>query len=276
MILFDLHHLAYRAAYAHPYLSHNGKLTGVAFGVIGEIKSCIDRLEDTNVVIACDSPTSKRKEIFPSYKNRPLKTEDDRKAKELMIEQINDLKSNIFPRMGVCNVFEYDGYEADDILAEIVMRRNWVARPVIVTGDEDIFQLLDHADIWMSNKQKMWTNKKFENHYKIPVAGWVEYKTLAGCTSDTVPGVSGVGPVYAIQHIKNELKPGKIMNFITEAKNDGTYEKMQLLVKLPFPKTPISTIRKTNFDKEAFLEICDEYGFNSFKRNVCEWAVIFK
>ncbi len=276
MLIFDLHHLAWRAFHTTGNLSFGTDRTGVIFGVLQEIKGTLEMFQDPDVVIACDSPQSKRRDIFPGYKKRPACSEEEAAAKGEAIRQINALKHHVFPAIGVRNVFEAEGLEADDIMARVVMSRKRKKPPWIITGDEDIFQLLEWCSIWMSNKHKRWSPKSFMQKYGIPVHEWSTYKALAGCTSDTVPGVRGVGPVNAMEYIQNRLKVGKKYDAIKLAEADGTYDLMKKLVTLPFPGTPKFTLRPTRFNRDGFLEVCEKYGFDSIAEDIDEWEELLQ
>lgn len=228
---------------------------------------------DPLIVIATDSKYSLRRDIFPGYKDRADKNEtpEDKAARADCIRQINLLKSDVFPAIGLRNVFGYDGFEADDIMAEIAIRKSKWVKPLIVTGDEDLYQCLSFADVWSPNKKKKITESRFFDTYGISPRKWSEYKALAGCTSDTVPGVAGIGPKYAMDHINGELKAGKKLDAIKLAESNGHLELMRKLVTLPFPGTPISSLRPIRFNREGFLDICERFAFETLAEDVDEW-----
>jgi 5'-3' exonuclease len=91
-----------------------------------------------------------------------------------------------------------NGYEADDVIGTLA---STAPMPVdIVTGDRDLFQLVDddrpirvlyiargvgkHEQV-----DEAWVRAK----YGIPAAAYVDYATLRGDASDGLPGVSGIG-----------------------------------------------------------------------------------
>lgn len=270
MLIIDLHYIAWRAYHSTGSLSSNGKPTGVIYGVLRDLHSLIEMFPDPVVVIAADSKTSLRKKLFPGYKLRPEEKDPiERRARKEAVEQIVLLKRKILPALGFRNLFEFDGYEADDIMAELVKNRQLQKQPVIVTGDEDMFQILDHCDMYIPAKQQYYTKRDFNTNYPmIKPYEWAIYKALAGCSSDTVPGVLGVGPKTALQFIRRELSDGKKKDAILQAQKDGTFALMLKLVTLPFPGLPEMKLRPFRFNQEAFDSICKEYEFKFLKWRV--------
>lgn len=274
MIIHDLHNLSWRAFHTTGALTNGIDNTGVIFGVLREIQGMMRIFPDPLIIIATDSKKSLRRDIFPGYKNNRSNTKDTPEEKEARadcIRQINLLKSDVFPAIGLRNVFEYDGFEADDIMAEIAIRKSKWVKPTIVTGDEDLYQMLPFADIWSPNKKKKITESRFFDIYGISPRKWAEYKALAGCSSDTVPGVAGVGPKYAMDHINGELKAGKKLDAIKMAESNGHLELMRKLVTLPFPGTPVSSLRPIRFNRDGFLDICERFAFETLAEDVEEW-----
>jgi len=73
-----------------------------------------------NVVFAFDSKTSKRKKLFPGYKQkRHTKdlTDEERAALDEFRVQMRSLRRKILPALGFGNIFQVKGLEADDIIA---------------------------------------------------------------------------------------------------------------------------------------------------------------
>ncbi len=94
--------------------------------------------------------------------------------------------------------FGVDGYEADDVIGTLAIRD---PGPVdIVTGDRDLFQLVDDARavrvLYTARGvgradvvDEAWVHAK----YGIPGRAYADFATLRGDPSDGLPGVAGVG-----------------------------------------------------------------------------------
>ena len=278
MLIHDLHHLAWRAFHVTGGLKYGGDSTGVIFGVLREIQGTGRLFPDPIVVIACDSRKSLRRDIFPGYKDRAPKneTEEEKLAREDCIRQIGVLKKEVLPVIGFKNIFEYDGFEADDIIAELVFRKSKWGKPLIITGDEDMYQLLARCNMWIPGKRKMMNERKFTDEYGIPPVMWKEVKAIGGCSSDTVPGVKGVGPPSAIKYLLGKMPGGAMKRKIQEAEESGSLDLMRKLVYLPFPGTPVSSLRPTVCNREGFLDVCDKYGMNTLADDIDEWEEMFR
>ncbi|WP_329520574.1 5'-3' exonuclease [Spirillospora sp. NBC_01491] len=92
------------------------------------------------------------------------------------------------------------GYEADDVIGTLAVRGAADGPVDIVTGDRDLFQLVDergpvlvlYTARGIRNLQVM-GEKEVAAKYGIPGRGYAEYATLRGDPSDGLPGVPGVG-----------------------------------------------------------------------------------
>ncbi|HEY2549225.1 MAG TPA: 5'-3' exonuclease [Streptosporangiaceae bacterium] len=91
-----------------------------------------------------------------------------------------------------------DGYEADDVIGTLVAREDGPIE--VVTGDRDLFQLVDDAKpvriIYtargMSRLEEI-DEAAVTERYQIPASGYAAFATLRGDPSDGLPGVPGVG-----------------------------------------------------------------------------------
>ncbi|GAG21103.1 unnamed protein product, partial [marine sediment metagenome] len=97
------------------------------------------------------------------------------------------------------------GYEADDLFAGYT-RQHKDKQYVIVTNDEDIYQLLNHnVAMWMLRKKPiLFTVEDFIDKYGIDPGQWATIKALGGCKSDNIPGLENIGEKRALQWIRRE------------------------------------------------------------------------
>ena len=100
----------------------------------------------------------------------------------------------------------------------------------------------------------------FRKEFKIDPGDWVEVKKVAGCPTDGVPGVSGVGIKRAIKYIKGELTGKKYQNIIYNKKLIKRNEK---LVKLPFEGTKEFPLVFNPLDLNTIFEVCEQFGLYS-------------
>lgn len=104
------------------------------------------------VVIACDSRHSWRKDIFPYYKANRKKERD---ATEIDWPKIFEYFANIRDELAISlpyRVIHVDGAEADDIIGTLVFSKKDSEKILIISKDKDFRQLhCDNVKQWNSN-----------------------------------------------------------------------------------------------------------------------------
>ncbi|TFV77698.1 5'-3' exonuclease [Blastococcus sp. CT_GayMR19] len=137
-----------------------------------------------------------RVDALPSYKAHRVAPEGGEEVPDELSPQVPILV-DVLAAAGIDRVGA-PGYEADDIIGTLATR---ASGPVdIVTGDRDLFQLVDDArgirvlytargigDIELVDEAAV-TAK-----YGIPGRAYADFAVLRGDPSDGLPGVSGVG-----------------------------------------------------------------------------------
>ncbi len=283
-LVIDCNYLCHRAIHTMGALSANNLSTGVLFGFLMQLKTFAKNFGTNKVIFAWDSKESKRKKIYPEYKNNrdlsKLSTEEQ-ESRIIAYGQFDILREHILPLMGFKNNFQFTGYEADDILAMVTM--NYDLPFVTITGDHDIFQLLDFTDIYLpAGDGKYITYNSFVSEFGIKPKDWITVKAIAGCSSDNVQGVRGVGDTTAIKYLKGELKKtSKKYTGICSAYDTNIITRNLELVTLPFSNDVLDECILTldTLSYEGFVEICEEFNFNSFLTNanyITDWDNFFR
>jgi 5'-3' exonuclease len=263
-------------------LSYEQQPTGVVYGFLRQIQNLADRFHNPEFIFAWDSERSYRKEIYPEYKRKPKSKDFDVQLAEALLigkPQFREIRCNILPRLGFKNIFLQTGIEADDIIAKVINQYwNNLDKIVIVSADNDLYQLL-YPDVMMFDpKEKTtYTGNDFVKEYKIAPDIWYKIKAIAGCSSDNVKGVTGIGKIKALQYINGELK-GKKNKEIEEFILSGKYDFNVSLVKLPYVSTRSLIMMKDKFDIKEFEGICLDHGFHSLlsKESYKKWREILK
>ena len=278
ILLIDSHFIGYQAKLSHADLSFEEFETGVMFGFLSRILSLCKFFQTNDVVFCFDSKHSKRKSIYPKYKSGRHKdyTSEELKQQISALEQFNTLRSEILSAIGFKNIFQQAGYEADDLIAKIT--HEGMDDYIIISSDQDLYQLLaSNVRMFNPSSKKMVTRKSFTMEYNISPQQWVIVKQMAGCTSDTVQGIKGVGAKSVIKYLNKELKTtSAIYNKIVDANPEelALYHK---LVNLPFPKTRDCALVKNEFNIEGFTKMCGKCGFESFLVKAWDdWIELFK
>lgn len=278
MLIIDIHYLGWRAYHSMGNLTtETGEGTGIVLGILSQALRLSRQWKDPEVIFTCDSQDSLRKRLFPAYKKKPAETDKIELANKAdAIRQINLVKRRLLGQMGFNNVFEYRGYEADDIQAQIVMHRTGDKIPLVITNDDDILQLLEYCSIYSPSSKTLTTKRDFVKEYGLAPGRWADVKRLAGCTSDGVPGIKGIGPGTALKYLKGQLKPkSKKLQDIRNARRDGSVDLWDKLVRLPFEGCPVPVIVEDEFSYDGFLAVCEEFEFSKMESEAGEWEKWF-
>jgi 5'-3' exonuclease len=164
-----------------------------------DMTSKLINLYKPNRIVAClegDWRPSWRVELFPDYKMNRLDESDEEEEPDTLSPQIPILLDLLealgFPMLGV------DDYEADDLMATFAVNQPGPVR--IVTGDRDLFQLVDDKrDVKVVYLAKGIANhdlvdlKWIEQKYEIPGDRYGLFAMIRGDASDGLPGIKGIG-----------------------------------------------------------------------------------
>jgi 5'-3' exonuclease len=266
-LLLDCHGLCYRAHYSLRQLSHAGSSTEVSYGFFMELLRLGERYKPAGFVFCWDGGIAKRLEIFPEYKAFRREAPDD--PEELAIrrqiyEQANALRDDIIPMMGFSNRFLFMGYEADDLMAKCALD-NPLKRFTVCSSDHDMFQMLAWPNVQaqhLLNSGKSINASQFYATYGIPARRWADVKALAGCSSDGVPGVVGIGEKTAVRILTSDLVKGKKIDALR--RNQHVVRRNRKLVTLPFPGLPELKIEDENSAVcGEMFQVFDDLGFAS-------------
>lgn len=264
-LIIDSSHILYQLVFSMPELEHDLRQTHITFGFINKIISLANRFPTNRFIFCFDHKLNKRKKIYPQYKekrNKKEKTPEEREMFRMAFEQLNELRETVLPSLGFRNIFQKAGVESDDIMASLVMNNE--GDFVLVSNDEDMFQVLDYCSMYNSKTDKIYTRKDFFEEYGIEPRQWIGVKAGSGCTSDCVKGVEGVGVKTYIKYLNNELKPtSKKYQSIVSEEGKKIYEQNLPLVKLPYEGTGTFLIQEEKFRSVDFIEMCSGFNFSS-------------
>jgi 5'-3' exonuclease len=223
--------------------------------------------QTTRVVWCFDSRRSFRKEVLPCYKE---KRKQDAKKKDIELQErvihckqlTRQLREEILPDFGYVSIWQV-GLESDDMIAA-VCRSLQDSQKTIISVDYDLFQLLDSkTKMFSPSRGRFYTESWFRKEYGILPKQWSLVKAIAGCSSDNVPGVTGVGEKTAISYICNKLKPSsKKFNDI-----ESNFELIQFnkqLVKLPHKATETITIPQNQISIRQWRDACKRWDVQSW------------
>lgn len=238
-LLIDVSYMSYRAFFSTGQLSHQGEATGVVFGVLRDIDLLTEQHGASRCMLAFDwGGGGHRSLLMPDYKisrRTKKRTPEEEEALEQFYAQVAKMRTKIFPALGYRNIHRCRGYEADDILAYYAERIIPPDDAVIITGDNDLWQCLRGNVRWYNPTQKrLVTFESFRDEYKLDPSQWADVKALAGCGSDDVPGITGIGDKTAAKWFRNQLKPDS-KAYQSISANLDVHVRNIPLVRLPFP-----------------------------------------
>lgn len=273
-LILDCHYLCHRALHTTGTLSFNDVLTGVVFGFLRDISTFQEVHQTDRLVFCFDSKESKRRELYPPYKQKRREQVEQMDGEELrlwqeMRRQITNLRMEILPEIGFKNVFIQKGYEADDLIASVVLNSiDEADEAVIIGSDKDLYQLLtDRVSMWNPSKSKAITLRSFVTEYGITPDRWAEVKAYAGCNSDGVEGLEGIGEKTAAKYIAGKTNPKhKVHQKLVEG--ISTFKRNLPLVRLPFEGVETFDLEIDTVDEKRWTKVTTDLGMRSIRDSV--------
>ncbi|MDD3647205.1 MAG: DNA polymerase I [Candidatus Dojkabacteria bacterium] len=193
-ILVDSNSLIHRAYHAYPshLTTSKGEQINAVYGFTFLLLKVIEDLKPDYLICAFDSlaPT-KRHKVFKEYKAHRKPMEDELVAQLPKVYEI--VEAFEIP------IFKKEGYEADDLIGTIEFDAKIKGmEKIIVSGDQDMFQLADSdTKIYLSGKSfsqsRLFDPEDIKGKTNLKPSQIVDFKALYGDPSDNIPGVGGIG-----------------------------------------------------------------------------------
>lgn len=218
LMLLDSASLWYRAYFGMPdtLVSPSGLQVNAIRGYL-DMTSKLINLYKPNRIVAClegDWRPSWRVELFPDYKMNRLDESGEEEEPDTLSPQIPILL-DLLEALGV-PMLGVDDYEADDLMATFAVNQPGPVR--IVTGDRDLFQLVDDKrDVKVVYLAKGIANhdlvdlKWIEQKYEIPGDRYGLFAMIRGDASDGLPGIKGIGEKGAASIAKQFTNLDEVM-----------------------------------------------------------------
>ena len=205
LYLIDGSGYIFRAFHALPPLTR--KSDGLPVGAVAGFCNMLFRLlldtkagdKPTHFAVIFDSARANfRNEIYPAYKaHRPPPPDD-------LIPQFALIR-DATRAFGVPAI-EKDGFEADDLIGTYATQAAKAGAMVtIVSSDKDLMQLVEDGKVELLDTMKT-PNKSIRSaevmeKFGVPPSKVVDVQSLAGDSTDNVPGVPGIGVKTAAELI---------------------------------------------------------------------------
>jgi DNA polymerase-1 len=247
LYLIDGHALAYRTYFAltrSPSTSLQTSTGEPTAGVLGFANVMLRLLEQEKpeyMAVAFDTGKTFRDDLFPEYKATRAKMPDDLRPQIGRIREMVDAFH--FPRL------ELEGFEADDVLGTIARQAAAKGLGVkIITGDRDLLQLVDERIIVslagnnIAEAKDYATVEEVVAYMGVRPNQIIEFKAMAGDTSDNIPGVAGVGEKTAIKLLQEYTTLDEIYAHL-DALKPGVRTKLEASRDMAYLSRTLATIR---------------------------------
>ncbi|GAB3246196.1 5'-3' exonuclease [Alteromonas gracilis] len=206
LMLLDTASLYFRAFFGVPdtFTAPSGEPVNAVRGMLDFVARLVGEYEPTHLACCWDNDWRPqwRVDLLPTYKAHRVVEEVP--GADPDVEEVPDplglqvpVIAEMLRTLGIA-VVGADGYEADDVIGTLATD---AGMPVeIVTGDRDLFQLVDDS----AGIRVLYTARGVSKHDRVDeqfVVGkygvlpqqYADYATLRGDASDGLPGVPGVG-----------------------------------------------------------------------------------
>jgi len=270
LLIIDVSFLCHRAWHSLGALTFGNDGTGSIFGVLRDIVQLQEAFFTSRIAFCFDSGPSHRRKLLPSYKGSRSKryaeeTPIEREARKGFRKQIDLLRTDYLHRAGFRNVFYAKGFEADDIIAKIAEDTHRNDEAIIVGSDHDFWQCLrQNVYCWNPITQSAYTIKSFREDWGLEPTDWAKVKAYAGCSSDDVPGIAGVGEKTAAKYLRGELgEHTQAAKKLTVA--DDLLVRNMALVCLPYHGTPAFDVVPDEVTEERWQALVDSLGMQALR-----------
>ncbi|WP_018656411.1 5'-3' exonuclease [Actinomadura flavalba] len=202
LMLLDTPSLYFRAFFGVPesVTAPDGTPVNAVRGLIDMIARLVQDRSPDRLVCCMDADWRPefRVAALPSYKAHRVADDGGDQTPDALSAQLPVIDA-VLDAVGLARV-GVPGYEADDVIGTLAVRGAADGPVDIVTGDRDLFQLVDdsgpvavlYTARGIRNLQVL-GEAEVADKYGIPGRAYADYATLRGDPSDGLPGVPGVG-----------------------------------------------------------------------------------
>tara|TARA_B100000965_G_scaffold379427_1_gene375119 strand:+ start:361 stop:3126 length:2766 start_codon:yes stop_codon:yes gene_type:complete len=269
----------FRAYYALPPLSRksDGLPTGAVSGfcsmlfkLLEDVRSDDSKNKPTHFAVIFDSARKNfRNEIYNDYKANRTEAPDD------LVPQFDYIRKSVeafnLPSIELLN------YEADDLIATYSKQITEAgAKVTVISSDKDLMQLVSNKiRLFDPMKSKVIGDKEVFEKFGVKPNQVIDVQSLAGDSSDNIPGVPGIGVKTAselINKFKNldnlleraqEIKQNKRRETLLANKDKALLSRKLVTLKedVPTKNDPSEFLIKA-VDKDKLYNFLREMEFN--------------
>ena len=269
----------FRAYYALPPLSRksDGLPTGAVSGfcsmlfkLLEDARSDDSKNKPTHFAVIFDSARKNfRNEIYSDYKANRTEAPED------LVPQFEYIRKSVeafnLPSIEILN------YEADDLIATYAKKITEAgAKVTVISSDKDLMQLVSNkVRLFDPMKSKVIGEKEVIEKFGVKPEQVIDVQSLAGDSSDNVPGVPGIGVKTAAELINkyktlenllkkaSEIPQNKRRETLLSNKDKAMISKQLVTLKKDVPlKSDAADFIIKEINKDKLYEFLREMEFN--------------
>jgi DNA polymerase I len=272
LTLIDGSGFIFRAYHALPPLTRaDGTPVGAVLGFCNMLVRLRETHQGSQIAVIFDAARKTfRNDIYPDYKAHRPPAPDDLVPQFALVREAAEA-------FGLPAI-ESLGYEADDLIASYARAGVEAGMEVvIVSSDKDLMQLIrPGVSLWDAMKNKAIGDAEVFEKFGVPPDKVVDVQSLAGDSTDNVPGVPGIGVKTAAQLITDfgdldsllaragEIPQPKrrqsLIDFADQARISRRLVQLDAAAPLPLP---LDSLTETPPDPHRLSSFLDTQGFRS-------------
>ena len=272
VVLVDASGFIFRAFHAIQILTRpDGTPVNAVYGFITMLMKLLDDMQPDHIAIIFDSARKTfRNDIAPSYKANRTEPPDELVPQFALVREAT--------RAFNLDCIELQGFEADDLIATYTKEAlNEGAEVTIVSSDKDLMQLVtERVTMFDSFKNRRIGPEQVQDKFGVFPEKVVDVQSLAGDSTDNVPGVPGIGIKTAAQLIQefgdldtvltraSEIKQNKRRENLIEHADKARLSRELVRLRDDVPLTiPLSQLGRRQPNLEELERFLQEQGFKS-------------
>ena len=245
------------------------------------ITNGIDTIHPSHIAVIFDTKEKTfRSDIYPPYKaNRDAPPEDLIPQFPLIHKAVEAFNIKSISKAG---------FEADDIIATYSKQANEVgAKTIIISGDKDLMQLVnDNVTMYdpMPGRERFIDIEGVREKFGVTPNRVVDVQSLAGDSTDNIPGVPGIGLKIAAELINEyetlenlldnagSIKQNKRRENLISYSNDARISYQLALLDSSTPlDTKLDDLSNQQLDYEKISLFLKEMEFSNLEKRVDSW-----
>ncbi|MDI1229142.1 MAG: DNA polymerase I [bacterium] len=272
IFLIDGSGFIFRAYHALPPLNRpDGTPVNAVLGFTNMLMKLLNDMNVPNIAVIFDASRKNfRNEIYAEYKANRSETPEDLIPQFALIREATEAFS--------IPAIELEGYEADDLIATYARLATEAGRSVaIVSSDKDLMQLIrPGVRMYDPMKYKDIGEAEVMEKFGVHPSKVVDVQSLAGDSTDNVPGVPGIGVKTAAQLINeygdldtllaraSEIKQPKRRDSLIEHAENARISRRLVQLDANVPGVPgIDQLSIRVPDRERLLGFLGQQGFKT-------------